>query len=822
MSYLFGAMLRALDSLCKGAGHKYLRRVPTGKVTKTGKVRYRYIYHYTATRSDAKYGHVALFQQEHIVKGTAFRDAAFGHKGHWVVESADRSKGTLGAVVMRHDETGEVLNFDNGWSVRAFIDKGHRDAIRADEERRKGSIATRFSKHAPLALRAMARAHASGDLRDIAKANRSLQWAHRLADFGNVEVSERCKAFGVDAEPKKTAAAHIKEYRALEAECRSLTLGSSDPSALKTGLIDPSQFRRMLRYGALRKIRGYTLARDFGELETSDGDFNPTGVVYVDRRMAEALGSAAPSAAAQKRALEAWFKEALPWRARYMEQQPTVTAALKRGLIVELPYDIATGSADPNDPETKGYHRLVAMAESLPAGLVLGREDTASSARYDATVALSRGLDNAATATDGPTPEAYVDTFKPPPISPAVVFERASSKLSHDRGGESAIDILKANASADPVVSRLVTVGPLTKRAYLNVTAPLSVHTAIVAKEAKSKTDKWREEHQKRYAKAKAAFDSVLGAVDLKKSYRDAVADVFGDRGVRPGNRAVFDLAHEYASHDPSYETASDAEAAKAVADASKLIRDRIQERTLADIAASLGIKGNLAHAEALLHKSSDSHLRKQLEFEALRKKAEAKKVGDVAPDDRMSAYDPSASDPLNMRRLLGFMSPSVAPRAAIHVMPIEVGQKIGKTRAHCSHDNQILLLSNDGPITAWHEYGHAIEHASKGITEAANALRDERGKGAKARPLNETHHSGYDADEIAYEGVPFTVSGPYAAKWYGHGRSTEVLAMGVQHLMHDAAHFHLNDPEHFAFTVAALAGKLGAADNQPGEYKEP
>ena len=56
--------MRLLELLIKGAGHKYIKRIPVG-TTKTGKVRYRYIY-----RADHTVGGKHLLDEAHLKAGT--------------------------------------------------------------------------------------------------------------------------------------------------------------------------------------------------------------------------------------------------------------------------------------------------------------------------------------------------------------------------------------------------------------------------------------------------------------------------------------------------------------------------------------------------------------------------------------------------------------------------------------------------------------------------------------------------------------------------------------------------------------------------------
>lgn len=114
----------AEGGMWKGAGHKYIKRVPTGKVTKTGKIRYRYFYH------AAHGGTVA--HQDHFVVGASFRD----DKGHWHITGRDGDKLTL-----RHDETGEERGMTTA-ELHAHLADIHRAAIEEGRSRALSDLAT--------------------------------------------------------------------------------------------------------------------------------------------------------------------------------------------------------------------------------------------------------------------------------------------------------------------------------------------------------------------------------------------------------------------------------------------------------------------------------------------------------------------------------------------------------------------------------------------------------------------------------------------------------------------------------------------------------
>lgn len=80
----------ALALVAKGKSHKYIKKVATGKTSKTGKPVYRYYYKVAADTHAAKHFHT----------GSAFADGK--HGGHWHIHAKDGDK-----LHLKHDETGE-------------------------------------------------------------------------------------------------------------------------------------------------------------------------------------------------------------------------------------------------------------------------------------------------------------------------------------------------------------------------------------------------------------------------------------------------------------------------------------------------------------------------------------------------------------------------------------------------------------------------------------------------------------------------------------------------------------------------------------------
>lgn len=123
----------AFDDFVKGAGHKYLRRIPTGKV----KPRYRYIY-------DAK---KAVDTKARPQVGEKIKAEHNGQAGHYEVKRVMRD----GRVEMHHDETGHRMVVhrsklhDLVRDVHTPVDHALENA-RLDEKHRKVDILPRSRK----------------------------------------------------------------------------------------------------------------------------------------------------------------------------------------------------------------------------------------------------------------------------------------------------------------------------------------------------------------------------------------------------------------------------------------------------------------------------------------------------------------------------------------------------------------------------------------------------------------------------------------------------------------------------------------------------
>ena len=103
----------------KGAGHKYMRRVPY--MDKRGRKRYRYTYQ--AQRGGG------VTQAESMIAGSAFKLTHKGKKGHFHIESVDGGK-----LKLKHDESGQELELSKG-EFQRLLQLEHGEALGQAAER---------------------------------------------------------------------------------------------------------------------------------------------------------------------------------------------------------------------------------------------------------------------------------------------------------------------------------------------------------------------------------------------------------------------------------------------------------------------------------------------------------------------------------------------------------------------------------------------------------------------------------------------------------------------------------------------------------------
>lgn len=109
-------------SLEKGAGHKYLRRIPTGNPKRP----WRYFYRVT--------GGQHLGHDSELVEGAAFRITDEGKEGHFHVEKVDGDQ-----ITIKHDESGKVATVSRD-TLRGMLHAEHAEKIKDARAKAKANV----------------------------------------------------------------------------------------------------------------------------------------------------------------------------------------------------------------------------------------------------------------------------------------------------------------------------------------------------------------------------------------------------------------------------------------------------------------------------------------------------------------------------------------------------------------------------------------------------------------------------------------------------------------------------------------------------------
>ena len=136
-----GLILHSDEDLLKGAGHKYIRRVPTGNPKKP----WRYFYKVS--------GGSGLGHHSEFIEGAAFKVAHNGKEGHFHILSVDGDK-----LRIKHDESGEESTLTKD-ALTSLLHKEHAQAIGVHKERLKQELVA-VSKHGTAKQKAKIKAEA--------------------------------------------------------------------------------------------------------------------------------------------------------------------------------------------------------------------------------------------------------------------------------------------------------------------------------------------------------------------------------------------------------------------------------------------------------------------------------------------------------------------------------------------------------------------------------------------------------------------------------------------------------------------------------------
>jgi hypothetical protein len=845
--------LDAFDDLEKGRSHKYLTRVPTGNPKRP----WRYVYKLTERR-----GAVGVVAEDYyapkVTVGTAIADGK--GEGHWHVTHADHTNN--GVIRVRHDETGEEREFQGDprymgeahHKFAKFANEQHADAIKQETGRRKE--ARKREAHAALeVLHTLSAAQVKEPtFKGSEKITKQMNLYIERAKQADFKIADHMEAFGVSTKHPKDFKNLNKEASALHAELAALYPAAVN---LKEHLSvehwrgdghifesnDPALIKKALRYLWLM---------DHGMSPEVDDN---TQVLRFRDVMAE-----------MKIGTGRWTHEKIVdslTRASWMQKDDLT-------YLVDLPDD-----RDLDDPKARKLYEMIVAASGgkekhrlmVRGRLNLAAHDLDKAARsngYNIAYSVNAAYEKAfrdARFDSQPRPELYREDYKEQieGVDPAQITQSAESAGEH--GADQIIKEIPVGS--DPVISITTYVDdPKAKYGTRGVTLRGTVSRVIAAFRDKmaSEADKPRKAHAERLARTRGSIQEVaaqlpdiqvIGGADsevhdrfvqtelarrakamgvavddkMRAHVQEALArgraqSTGRDPSVHAWNmqREVFKAFHGTAEDHAGWDSGKKSLWSHPEwSDFRARHRAAVRDHVLGEVQRSLGYQGDVAAGKAHLERFTPEEAAHVRMLDTL----------DGKPlETTVHPYDLDA-DHGGLAKLLGFIHPDVAPRARVEGVEIKDTPDV-YWRAHCTHDNVVRVWQGGvkerkehGYRTLWHEFGHAIEHDNPGITAAANTLRDERGKASGRKKLREVEGTDSYADhEVTYEDK--WAEGAYVGKWYGHQGPTEVLSMGVEALLDDPVLFHSRDPEHFHFTVTALAGRFGkAVRNRHGDATE-
>lgn len=137
---------------------------------------------------------------------------------------------------------------------------------------------------------------------------------------------------------------------------------------------------------------------------------------------------------------------------------------------------------------------------------------------------------------------------------------------------------------------------------------------------------------------------------------------------------------------------------------------------------------------------------------------------------------------------------------------PLNVKDLSTNERSFFSDRNTAINLTPQSETkTVVHELGHWLEHHDPEVKRKANEFLDRRTQGETPQKLSElTGLHGYDGTEFAKADQ---FMNPYMGKLYSD-KSTELISMGLEHMVSDPLEFARKDPDYFDFIYNTVRGK--------------
>lgn len=207
-----------MAGLAKGRTQKYLRKVPTGKLTKTGKIKYRYFYRTV--------GGKGLGHHDEMVAGAAFKMRDGDAHGHFHV-THDHGDGH---VTIKHDESGKEHKIHKD-VLAAMLHNEHAEVRKQDD----ASAAAKRDRAKVRALADMDEAKRSGTAKHVEAARKRAVAAGYVEEKGLEDAAKQKAADNAQREATKKAQEEsgAESKRKVDLDSRPPSLADDHPVMVK-------------------------------------------------------------------------------------------------------------------------------------------------------------------------------------------------------------------------------------------------------------------------------------------------------------------------------------------------------------------------------------------------------------------------------------------------------------------------------------------------------------------------------------------------------------------------------------------------------------
>lgn len=798
-------------NIYKGLSHKYLFKIPTGKVGKKGKPLYRYIYKYTGkTRKDVEhYGapektrkdvnptiYSNLFRNG-IKVGTAFRDGAEGekHAGHWVVESIDDNRGWRQRYELRHDETGQTV-FLSERGIEMMALQVHGEKIENEARRRELRRALQVREALDVY-----RARWPSLPSDVAEAVESRKHRARLKALMN--LAQKAGKFDylevVNAAPVDPLTLGAKQLTKWLEDSRSVLAGAfATDKQTPADLVDAGEFELASKsatyWQAVDKIQSYCsnmISSEREDLAKGKAKGKMSNVRLINAQHPPTFGSPlTPTNKKIKILLDAY---------QALVDADRADAPARVAELVS-----AINGAYPDKSQARIF-----VADFYNYGI----EETS---RMAYRTLLSQGVQPIHTNPKAtPTSPFYLRAQSEIAQNYAYLLTDTPDALAVDAGELMAKILAGYTPNAIEVAStrQLLATGfpnVLVRGSSGDYHVPANDVVPRLQSDVRQRLEKRAERHRREIAPlVDAVQDEIKNGLldDLSAKLRAEAADKLKPYVVDSGfmTQAAFEESKKY-SVDKDV-TLSDA----MIINHGKFIHSSMLPDELKDQLHDSAHKIKLTEATIKhFHKKwgvpdATDNPKRLRDFDALPDWGDAIVPGTL-PRHRADSF---------ARMVHPDLMPTIK---TLHVKQIDPAQPGAIVRAFAT-DNVALVDQYSDHGTFWHEAAHTVEMASRDLGARIKDFvmhRIEKSKSYNYAAIRQDmpDEKGYKDDFID----------AYTGRWYyqnGLGDETgshvsEVLSMGGSYLGRGIKEFAKRDPEHLAFVLLALGGQLGLRD--PGD----